>query len=70
MFAVKVVACRALCEELTMTGREKQGRMFVEHPAYFGTAELLGSDDVNNKGGGDDACMSMSTLRCTIYKFF
>jgi predicted sulfurtransferase/predicted O-methyltransferase YrrM len=84
MFAVKVVACRTLREELKMTGREKRGRMFVER-------RLLSLDNNNNNNKRDDdvddnniddaaanindeyadhACTSMSGLRRTIHEFF
>ncbi len=40
MFAVKVVTCPMLQSELNMNGREKRGRMFVERPSYFSSADL------------------------------
>ncbi|KAL3794962.1 hypothetical protein ACHAW5_000426 [Stephanodiscus triporus] len=48
-----VAACRALHEELKMTGREKRGRMFVEP---MGVKETSATS--TRGGGGDDACTS------------
>ena len=71
MFAVKVVACRTLREELRMTGRERRGRMFVERPAdLFGDCDRDVVDDGDSSEDEDHACTSMTGLRRTIHEFF
>jgi hypothetical protein len=85
MFAVKVIACWTLREELRMIGRERRGRMFVERPADFGDhnhdrdhnrgggADPSGDDGDRDVGGDDDnqyACTFMFGLRRKLHEFF
>lgn len=71
MFAIKVVTCPELREDLKMTGREKRGRMFVERPAFFDRLYNNDDDDINDEDDVEDmACMSLKALKQTIHEFF